>query len=985
MDRRQFLQSGALAAASLNAAERRSYTIENRLLAWHLEADEQGLRSTALENRISGARFELKNVAEAVAVFSAAHRMEIPRWEWSISGDEQKPWSMARNLAGGQRGRQYDGTCHFRHRFGLPPEGKGRDICFTLGGHDEQDWKERRVFVNGIEIGHRRIDARWRTPGVYTVRPGDAAYSSLQFSGGVNTLLVKTTRYDFHFEGLDRKALDRYVYHAYLFDQFITIGQPFTRATGFQVKSVEQESPEHIRFELTLPGDTITAVLDYRLDGFVRRKTMEVRNNGAAPRLLLDFELDHFHVEGRCREGGQGKPVFVNDEAFFALEHPAGVGEGEDGRVKLWHCPGRVVAPGGSVRSETAVVGVAPRGEVLEQFHRYLFARSPRRQKGRVSIFTSYGINNQWGGCGTLADQEVLSVQEVVRRWQAQGVKLDYFTLDTGWPQNDGDLTEFISSCFPDGPAKVLEGVDSLGMKFGLWFSVSWGGWANGSNVLIQPGAIPDTAGPAEPPVDPPVTTYRNGYPVMGGAGRQMCLASEPYFQIFRDAVLHHVEKNKARLIKFDSGNYYCLSTSHAHLPGKYSTEAMFNRLIEIARRGRQIASDLFVTWYWGAGSPFWALHGDIIAESGLFMEGSGTSWVPTLYYRDAVTLSLDQNTQFASLVPPLNKDSLGIWVSQIRWANFMGRERWREALIMDLGRGSMVFPQIWGDPNLLGEEDVRFLARLLELLRANDRVFLRQRKMFGDAWANEPYGYSFFDGAHGFLIANNCHFKPRVLRLPLPAGDVQITTHFPERTKVGSGRDLWMRPFETMLLEVSHAAEELPARSSEVAHEGSALALAPVEMEPWMEARFADAARFEKAGLKPGRQCFGTSIGPMLPGRSMLSVVVTLANEDGSEYRYKPVVVEIVQVRCRVGGRLVQMFPVPDARRFGNTQSAGCSWVLYKAPLNERHAGEPVEFAVHTYLPGGVKARVEAYLTHVWWQENTRPEADGYYGDAPS
>ncbi|MCX6623820.1 MAG: alpha-galactosidase, partial [Acidobacteria bacterium] len=717
-----------------------------------------------------------------------------------------------------------------------------------------------------------------------------------------------------------------------------------------------------------------------------------VRNDSAAERLLLDFELDDFQIDGACKEGGQGKPVFVNEEAFFAVEHPAGVNQGEAGRVKLWHCPGCPVAPGETVRSQVAVAGVAPRGQVLEQFHSYLFARSPRRKKKRVSSYTCYGINNQWGGCGTLADQEVLSVQQVIREWQTKGVKFDYFTLDTGWPQNDSDLTEFASSCFPDGPAKVIEGVDALGMKFGMWFSVSWGGWANGSYPAIQQGAIPDTAGPAEPPTEVPVASYKNGYPVMGGVGRQMCLASEPYFHVFRDAVEHHVRHNKARLIKFDSGNYYCLSTAHKHLPGKYSTEAMFDRLINIAARARGIAPDLFVTWYWGAGSPFWALYGDIIAESGLFMEGSGTSWIPTIYYRDSVTLSIDQNTQFASLVPPLNKDSLGVWLSQIRWANFQGKERWRESLIMDFGRGSMVFPQLWGDPNLLGEDDVRFLAGLLALAREHEKVFLRQRKMFGDAWKNEPYGYSFFDGAHGFVFCNNVHFTSRKLRVPLPrrAVPLQVSTHFPERAEVGrveAGREFefWMRPFETVMLEVSPEPRALPPRRFNAARLGMALPLNSVEAAPWMELRFADGARFEKAGLRATRQCYSTQLPTLDLGRSVLSVVVSLANADGSEYRYKPVVVEIVQLRCRVGGRLTQMIPVPDARRFGNTQSAGCSWVLYKAPLAYRRSGEPVEFAVHAYLPTGVKATVEAWLTHQWWQENARPEADGYYGDAPS
>ncbi len=992
MERREFLASGALAATRLGPALSRSFVIENRHLAWHLEAGEHGVRSTALENRITGSRFALKDVSEAVAVFSAAHRMEIPRWEWSITGDENGHWSHARNLAGGQRGRQYDGECWFRHRFGLPADARGREVAFTLGGHDDQDWKEQHVSVNGHPVGDRKVTTRWHTPGIFTVKPSDAAYGSLRFGGEPNLLLVRTRAYNFQFPGLAKDALDRYVFHPYLFDQFITVGPPFARSAAVELVNAKQHSPEHVSFELRDAAGKLSVTLDYQLDGFLRRKWMEVRNDSSEPRLLLDFELDQFRLDGNCREGGQGKPVFVNDEAFFAVEHPAGVNQGEDGGVKLWHCPGRPLAAGQSLRSHVAVAGVAPRGEVLAQFHRYLFARSPRRQKKRVSSFTCYGINNQWGGCGTLADRQVLSVQDVIRGWQAKGVKFDYFTLDTGWPQNDGDLTEFTSTCFPEGPRKVIEGVDSLGMKFGLWFSVSWSGWANGSYPSIQTGAIPDTAGPAEPPHEPPVAAYRNGYPVMGGVGRQTCLASEPYFQVFKAAVLHHIQENKARLVKFDSGNYYCLSTEHNHLPGKYSTEAMFDRLIDIARSGRSIAPDLWVTWYWGAGSPFWALHGDVIAESGLFMEGSGTSWVPTLYYRDSVTLSIDQNTQFASLVPPLNKDSLGVWLSQIRWANFQGKERWREAVIMDFGRGSMLFPQLWGDPNLLGEDDIRFLAGILSLAREHEKVFLRQRKMFGDAWKNQPYGYSFFDGAHGFLFCNNAHFASRKLRLPLPNAPVHLTTHFPERSSLGQVPaggtfEFEMRPFETALIEVSPTppSEPIPARQVDARRCGAALPLEAAGAEPWTDLRFADAARFDKAGLKLSRQSFRTRLPELLPGRSVVSVVVSLARADGTEYRYKPVVVEIVQLRAKVGDRLIQLVPVPDARQFGNTQSAGCSWVVYKVPLAERHSGEPVEFAVHAYLPDGVHTRVDVWVNHQWWREDARPEADGYYGDAPS
>ena len=64
----------------------------------------------------------------------------------------------------------------------------------------------------------------------------------------------------------------------------------------------------------------------------------------------------------------------------------------------------------------------------------------------------------------------------------------------------------------------------------------------------------------------------------------------------------------------------------------------MYDRLLDIAASARQADPDVYVMWYWGVRSPFFALHGDSIFESGLYMEGSATSWFPTLYYRDSVT-----------------------------------------------------------------------------------------------------------------------------------------------------------------------------------------------------------------------------------------------------------------------------------------------------------------------------------------------------------
>src|ERR1019366_9641833 len=159
------------------------------------------------------------------------------------------------------------------------------------------------------------------------------------------------------------------------------------------------------------------------------------------------------------------------------------------------------------------------------------------------------------------------------------------------------------------------------------------------------------------------------------------------------------------------------------------------------AAAARQADPEVYVMWYWGVGSPFFALHGGSVFESGLFMEGSGTSWFPTLYYRDSVTLNLDQGTQFAKTIPAVNKNSLGVWLPHIRWGNFFGVARWKEALGVDLGRGSLIFPQLWGDIHLLEDRDIEFLRQMNSLAKQNTSFLLYGGNSLVHPCTNGLYG----------------------------------------------------------------------------------------------------------------------------------------------------------------------------------------------------------------------------------------------------
>lgn len=1053
MDRRTFLQTAGLMSATLgaelspqNADGENSHTgragpqgkliLSNSDLMWQFEWSEGRLKSSFMENRLTGRKFPLSDTQEVVLTFaSSKHRIEIPWWSF-VFGPDKAPVSPAleqglthgyhlpsfsdqgwgatenlllRSLQGGGRAPNkitYDGYGWFRHWFELPQDARNEEIVFVLGGYDFQDWNEYWVYLNGTEIGHRLSSGRWRTPGEFVLAPRSPHYASLHFGPREKNLLaVRTRKYDKHFGGLSDEVLRHYIFEPVLVDQMISVGKPYLRISDFEIQSVNPKTERAATFQLQSLHHPIQVAVHFELDGSTRRKQLDIKNSSAKEMLLLDVQLDDFAFNAPTSEGGLGEPVFAGQEVFCAIEHPAGINQGADGRVKMMHFPASRVAPGASARSYASLVSVAKSGQALNHFTAYIQEKSPRKKRA-IAIYDPFGINNQWGGCPTQCDVEMLNGLQLLQKWKQQGFSFDYYVPDWGWVDQASDLTRFAPQCFPEGPGKVVEGVREAGMKFGLWFSVSGGNESCGEYAPAWPSAIP-TPGASEPA--PPLMVYRNGYPVGAGAPITFCLASEPYFGILKNAIRHHMRANSLKFFKLDSGNYYCNSTRHEHLPGKYSVEAMYDRLLDIADSAREVDPDIYVMWYWGVRSPFFALHGDSIFESGLFMEGSGTSWFPSLYYRDSVTLNLDQGTAFAKTIPPINKDSLGVWLADNRWGNFMGNERWKEALIMDLGRGNLLFPQLWGDIYLLNGRDVDFLIEMVSLVKKNQSLFLKRTGVFGDTWKNEVYGYVYFQGSHGFIFANNVHFASRKAELTLGPGvgleaqtgqPVEIISHFPDRNrllgedgsefKVGDRLELCLRPFEVMMLEVTpgrNTAPPAPVRRlslPQVANLGLQLSLQPVSVSRSMVVQLADAERFKKEGKVKKTSAFECTL-PSLAGDPPILAIPVRLRRANAEWRYSPVVVEIVQVIAWMDGRRLQLIPVPDARQYGDTQKAGCSWVLYKIRLNPEWSHKKLQFTVHAYLPEDVEPQIEAWVVKQWWEMSTRPLGDGYYGDEPS
>ena len=272
-----------------------------------------------------------------------------------------------------------------------------------------------------------------------------------------------------------------------------------------------------------------------------------------------------------------------------------------------------------------------------------------------------------------LTEEIALDTVEMLRELRARGITFDYYIIDHGWTDESSDLTWFKPDTFPNGPGKLVEQLQEIGVNLGLWFATN--------NAPASCGHYP--------PVQDCTTPHGSKYHLR--SNRELCMAAEPYRTIFRNALLHHIRENKVRAIKIDMARLYCNSTEHDHLPGKYSLEAQMDAMVETARIVIRACPDLFLIWYWGYKSPFWMLYGDTIFDKGLRMEAAAVASPPNPMFRSSVSLNLDQAARYGEFTPLIVQDSLGIWIGEGNWANGLGKDDWRDAWVLDLARGNLV------------------------------------------------------------------------------------------------------------------------------------------------------------------------------------------------------------------------------------------------------------------------------------------------------
>jgi hypothetical protein len=987
----------------------------NQYLEWSIAVSETGVRSTSLLNKLTGRHIPFEDSNEILLVFSDAQaRIEIPWWNvhWGKDNDPAPPdqeegylrgyhreaiddssWQKVCNLLlfdleDPRPAKLFNGYAWFRCWFDLDRQAKGDELVLCLGGYDQQDWNQYWVYLNGAYVGHRSSRGRWRTPGEFTIRPDSPQYATLRF-GSKNLLAVRTYQFDKRLPGMSEDISERFHFSTgdrSLCDQFISVGRPYLPVSDFRLKTWKREGTEErprYVFELYNQKEQLEVSLNYELDQFLRRKWLQVRNVGKRERWLLDVEVDDLRMSVPASDGGYGLPVMVGEEVFAAIEHPAALNQGMPGRVRLRYFPGTQIKPGSSVKSKVAVVGVAPTSQGRQQFRSYVHERSPRGDRA-IGVYTAFGLNPYPESvCWEPNEEQTNRLLDLLAKWQSQGLKFDYFVFDYGWVDSASDYTRFRQACFPEGPQKVIERIRDLGMKLGLWLPTTFADWGIGHNPALESSRVPAPGGKW------PEEEYQNGFLSANGK-RHFCLASEPFFSTVRDAILKMANDYNLRLIKPDTILLYCNNPNHAHLPGKYSTEACFEKLMQLAETIRNAGVNIM--WYGvGARSPFMVLYGNSMWESGLAWEASSTADYPVLFFNDGINLACDQNNRFMEFVPPLSRDNFGVRLDDSSGGNFIGKERWRERLISDLGRGTLLFPQFWGNLHHLDEEDVKFLARINNLVKENESVFVKRRTEFGDPWKNEPYGYSYFQGAHGFIFISNCHFTSRPISFQLggelglespPGTPLLLRTHFPKQDifvregqpgfNTGETVSFLLRPFEMAMLEVLpafHAGtdvhmfgkRELPIPQRPEA-QSFKVELQIQEIHPGMETHFVEAENLGKQGYEKRIYPRSGRIPRMEDGPYTLAVVLRLRKDD--KWWRREHLLELLQIKAMIGNTEIHFEPMP-----GHLQWNWASWLVFRTPASSSWANEDLRLAVTAYLPREVECSEEVWLVPNWWQ----------------
>ncbi len=508
----------------------------------------------------------------------------------------------------------------------------------------------------------------------------------------------------------------------------------------------------------------------------------------------------------------RGYPSYPENQFFVGLAHPSGYSLLNGQKLEIHHHPGMQIEPGNEFNSVQAVYGVAEKDQARAAFKKHIHSRMRRVLRGHDRPYAIIDTCGAQDNTGEKFDNvsEAWCLKHISNLEQSQkdaGLHFDNYVIEF-WHDPSGTIRECDPKRFPNNFDKVAPALNSIGTNLGIWLSSGYQSskttldtWTIGANpALIECSTTGDGKG-------------------------VICRSTPPANQMYIDGLIYQIRKNHIRQIKLDTAGEnahditpLCNNPKHKHLPGVlYSIEANQNAQIELLTALDRECPEVFFTLYWGHLSPWWLLYADTIYDIGFRMEMARLALPSALFGRSSNVRRLDQGKYMAAKdYPDLAWDSLGISLSDWRWNNRLGPDKWQEGVLMDICRGSMLL-HIWSDNDGIPVKERAQMAEFINLLKALPDCFSHPVAI-GNPFKDDWWGYCCTNGKRAMIAIDNGSWEDQLVTLELnavwnlpDAVEWDIYCWYPGHTKFkpvsgssfGAKAKIAIRPFTALMLEI--------------------------------------------------------------------------------------------------------------------------------------------------------------------------------------
>lgn len=487
-------------------------------------------------------------------------------------------------------------------------------------------------------------------------------------------------------------------------------------------------------------------------------KWIKVSNRGSHPVFIERIVVDSFELlgYGGPMRGGVGQPVFIRNEFFLGVEHPAADNRIEDKGIILTHSPEAKLAPGATWKSKQAVLGAAitPSESVEDAFRSYLVAITGRRPVYRP-IYCDWAAHDELGTLvkPQLTEQLTNSLLDQLNSMKSKfGIQFDYYLMDAFWYDPKGAFLTFKKPNWPNGYDSAFHRMLDLGMKPGLWFDLG------GSTLDLKD--TPGWHGPEKP-----------------------CLSDAAFAGLFDNAFAFHIRNHSLGMLKFDFANLLC-SHEEAPRPSLAILEKNADALLEITRKARELNPALVIRAYNGFSLGESMMDGTTYYDQAYPISPWWLMWFDSVYSGDPRPSELPSVTSLRdsvnwyqdhvfrgyarSLMPLFTIDDSGTLVGKTSTILYLGAQDFTDSWILNIMRGDLA-PIFYGDLTLLTEDDRKFMAGTLRFLREHQEVLAKTRPILGVPGRSEVYGYLSTDGGTGFATLVNPGLFPQSFSYLVP------------------------------------------------------------------------------------------------------------------------------------------------------------------------------------------------------------------------